>query len=68
MYAQLKNQHEQSLTLFICGQIRREQISKVDTTFYPPDFIDRELNKVFLKIKLNKMLKEKSEDKIFQLM
>lgn len=47
------------------GKIRREQISKADTMFYPADLIDRELNKVFSKIKLNKMLKEKSEDKIF---
>ena len=29
------------------GKIRKEQISKADTMFYPPNLIDRELNKVF---------------------
>lgn len=33
------------------GKIRREQIYKGDTMFYPPDCIDNELNKVFGKIK-----------------
>ena len=32
------------------GKIRREQISKADTMFYPPNLIDRELDKVFAKI------------------
>lgn len=41
------------------GQIRREQISKGDTMFYPPDTIDRELNRVFAAIHENKLLKEK---------
>ena len=33
------------------GKIRREQIYKGDTMFYPSDCIDNELNKVFDKIK-----------------
>jgi cell filamentation protein len=33
--------------------------------FYPPNLIDRELDKIFLKIKSEAMLKEKSEDKVF---
>ena len=32
------------------GRIRREQISKGDTLFYPPNLIDRELNRVFSSI------------------
>ena len=40
------------------GKIRREQISKADTMFYPPNLIDRELDKVFVKIKEKNMLKE----------
>jgi cell filamentation protein len=47
------------------GKIRKEQISKADTMFYPPNLIDRELDKVFSKIKSEAMLKEKSEDKVF---
>ena len=47
------------------GKIRREQISKADTMFYPPNLIDRELDKVFAKIKESKMLKEADEEKIF---
>ncbi len=47
------------------GKIRREQISKADTMFYPPNLIDRELDKVFAKIKENGMLKETDEEKIF---
>ncbi len=47
------------------GKIRREQISKADTMFYPPDLIDRELNRVFSAIKEKNMLNEKDEDKIF---
>ena len=38
------------------GKIRREQISKSDTMFYPPNLIDRELDKVFVKIKEKNML------------
>ena len=40
------------------GHIRRESISKGDTMFYPPASIDSELNKVFLKIKEEKMIEE----------
>ena len=47
------------------GKIRREQISKADTLFYPPNLIDRELDKVFAKIKEKNMLKETDEEKIF---
>ena len=47
------------------GKIRREQISKADTMFYPPNLIDRELDKVFAKIKEKNMLKETDEEKVF---
>ena len=47
------------------GKIRREQISKADTMFYPPNLIDRELDKVFAKIKEKNMLKETNKEKIF---
>ena len=47
------------------GKIRRERISKADTMFYPPNLIDRELDKVFAKIKEKNMLKETDEEKIF---
>ena len=47
------------------GKIRCEQISKADTMFYPPNMIDRELDKVFSKIKDKNMLKEIAEEKIF---
>ncbi len=47
------------------GKIRREQISKADTLFYPPNLIDRELDKVFAKIKEKNMLKETDEEKVF---
>ena len=47
------------------GKIRREQISKADTMFYPPNLIDRELDKVFTKIKEKNMLKETDEEKVF---
>ena len=47
------------------GKIRREQISKADTLFYPPDLIDRELDKVFAKIKEKNMIKETDEEKVF---
>lgn len=48
------------------GQIRREQISKGDTMFYPPDTIDRELNRVFAAIHENKLLKEKKASEQIQ--
>ena len=47
------------------GKIRREQISKAYTMFYPPNLIDRELDKVFVKIKEKNMLKETDKEKIF---
>ena len=47
------------------GKIRREQISKADTLFYPPNLIDRELDKVFAKIKEKSMLKEADKEKVF---
>ena len=47
------------------GKIRREQISKADTMFYPPNLIDRELNNVFAKIKEKNMLKEIDKEKVF---
>ncbi|MBQ4161100.1 MAG: Fic family protein [Clostridia bacterium] len=47
------------------GKIRREQISKADTMFYPPNLIDRELNNVFAKIKEKNMLKEIDIEKVF---
>jgi len=48
------------------GKIRREQISKADMMFYPPNLIDRELDKVFAKIKEKNMLRETDEEKIFE--
>lgn len=47
------------------GKIRREQISKADTMFYPPNLIDRELDKVFAKIKEKNMLRESDKEKAF---
>ena len=47
------------------GKIRKEQISKADTLFYPPNLIDRELDKVFAKLKEKNMLKETDKEKVF---
>jgi len=47
------------------GKIRKEQISKADTMFYPPNLIDRELDKVFAKIKEGNMLRETDKEKVF---
>lgn len=47
------------------GKLRREQIAKGRTTFYPPASIDKELNKVFLFIKENKCFREFDEDNLF---
>ena len=47
------------------GKIRREQISKADTMFYPPNLINRELDKLFAEIKEKNMLKETDEKKFF---
>lgn len=47
------------------GKLRKEQISKADTIFCPPNLIGRELGRVFGQIKNENMLREKDEDKIF---
>lgn len=47
------------------GKIRKEQISKADTMFYPPNLIDRELDKVFAIIKEKNMLKEINKEIVF---
>lgn len=39
------------------GKVRKEQIGKANTWFYPPDLINRELNRVFLAIKENDAFK-----------
>ena len=65
--AHLMNIHKfifEDIYLF-AGKIRREQISKADTLFYPPNLIDRELDKVFAKIKEKNMLRETDEEKVF---
>ena len=65
--AHLMNIHKfifEDIYLF-AGKIRREQISKADTMFYPPNLIDRELDKVFAKIKEKNMIKETDEEKVF---
>lgn len=41
------------------GLIRREQISKGDTMFYPPHLIGQELDEVFSKLHSEKRLKDK---------
>lgn len=48
------------------GRIRREQISKGDTMFYPPDLIDRELRRVFDTIHRDKLLLERNRGKQLQ--
>ena len=40
------------------GHIRREQISKGDTLFFPPHLINQELDKVFFKLHNDNMLHE----------
>ena len=42
------------------GHIRREQISKGDTMFYPPKMIDRQLGYVFDEIHAKKLLSERN--------
>ena len=44
------------------GRLRREQIRKGDTTFYPPNLIDRELRRVFGKIHKDALLEETEKD------
>ena len=53
MFIQL---HNQSIAILI---------GKADTLFYPPNLIDRELDKVFAKIKEKNMLKETDKEKVF---
>ena len=48
------------------GHIRKEQISKGDTMFYPPDLIDRELERVFKNIHAKKLLAERDKEKQIQ--
>ncbi len=65
--AHLMNIHKfifEDIYLF-AGKIRREQISKADTMFYPPNLIDRRLDKMFAKIKEKDMLKETDKEKVF---
>ena len=45
------------------GHIRREQISKGDTMFYPPHLISKELDKVFAKLHSEKMLHETDRER-----
>lgn len=45
------------------GHIRKEQISKGDTLFFPPDYIDKELNKIFEHIHSSGMLNETNKEK-----
>lgn len=45
------------------GHIRREQISKGDTMFYPPEMIDRQLGRVFDEIHTKKLLSEQDSEK-----
>lgn len=47
------------------GKIRKEQISKADTMFYPPDLIDRELDKVFAFVRTCGIFDNISEDDFF---
>ncbi len=48
------------------GHIRREQIGKGNTMFYPPDMIDGQLNRVFAEIRVKKMLLEQNAEKQIQ--
>ena len=48
------------------GQLRREQISKGDTLFYPPSMTDRELCRVFDEIHTSVMLSEQDRERQIQ--
>lgn len=48
------------------GHIRKEQISKGDTMFYPPHLIDRELSRIFDEVHTKKLLAEKEQAKQIQ--
>lgn len=65
--------HLKNLHKFIFGDIypfagkyRMESIRKMDTMFCHPNAIQAELDKLFGRIKSDKMLYEKSEEQIFQ--
>lgn len=45
------------------GHIRKEQISKGDTMFYPPDAIEKQLVRVFAQIHEKELLKEADRQK-----
>ena len=45
------------------GHIRREQISKGETMFYPPHLIQQELDKVFAKLRSDNMLHETDRER-----
>lgn len=45
------------------GRIRREQISKGETMFYPPHLIQQELDKVFAKLRGDNMLHETDRER-----
>ncbi len=47
------------------GHIRNEQISKGNTTFYPPGAIDKELTRVFAYIRDNRQLTTLTGDDFF---
>ena len=49
------------------GHIRKEQISKGDTMFYPPDLIDRELERVFKKFTPRSCLPNKMKKSRFRI-
>ena len=48
------------------GYIRKEQISKGDTMFYPPHLIERELERIFKDIHAKELLAEKNQKKQIQ--
>ena len=47
------------------GRIRKEQISKGNTTFYPPNSIEKELDRVFGYIKDNRCFKEFNQQDLY---
>ena len=50
---------------YFAGKIRREQIAKGNTTFYPPSSINKELDRVFDYIKKNKKFHCYNENELF---
>ena len=48
------------------GHLRREQISKGDTLFYPPAMIDRELRRVFDELHTSGLLSEQDRERQIQ--